>query len=90
MALQVDFSLDNGLEAHNAYVRISYIYGSKTSVAIRVDVYLSQDAFLDNKKPLQNSKNYYFTPSLDATDNFLKQGYQYLKTLDEFKDAKDI
>lgn len=91
MALQMNLELNNGLKISNAYIRISYVYGDKTKVSIRVDIYASQKCFLDKKKPLQHSKNYYFTPSLDATaTNFLEQGYQYMKTLDEFKDAKDV
>lgn len=35
-----------------------------------------------------DTKSYLFLPSLDG-DNFIKQGYDYLKTLDEFKDAED-
>ena len=46
-----------------------------------------------NKKngDLLQTKNYSFIPNIeDAAQNFIKQGYKYLKTLDEYKDATNL
>jgi hypothetical protein len=90
MALQKTITLTNGLTATNAYVRIDTISGYKGELNISVNSYASQDAFVGGKGYLEQ-KLYNFIPSVaDGSTNFIKQGYEYLKTLDEYKDATDI
>lgn len=43
----------------------------------------------DSGNGLNFSKDYTFNIKLNEV-NSIKQGYEYLKTLDEFKDAKDV
>lgn len=76
--------LGKELSFEGAYHQISYLNGNKENMEIRVSVYDS------GKSNLIEHKNYKFVPSFnDDSDNTIKQGYEYLKTLDEFSDAVD-
>ncbi len=70
----------------NAYLMINRLIGDKNKVTFELEVYK------DNTKSfLVESKHYSFVPSVDDNaPNFIKQGYEYLKTLDEFAGAVDI
>lgn len=61
------------------YCKITNISGSKVYCNIEVN-YSSDD--------ININKTFSFVPNMDS-DNHIKQGYDYLKTLEEFKDAKD-
>ena len=90
MALQKTITLQNGLQIQNAYIRIDAINGYKGGLDISVNSYVSQQDFIDGKGYLEQ-KIYHFLPDVSGTAlNFIKQGYEYLKTLDEYKDAIDL
>ena len=90
MALQKTIILDNGLTATNAYIRIDTINGYKGGLQISVNSYAIQADFQNGKGYLEQ-KLYNFTPSVaDDSKNFIKQGYEYLKTLTDFQDAADV
>jgi len=66
----------------SAYCKVICVSGSKEMLTATVN--FSND---DN----QYSKDYSFTPSVaDNSDNFIKQAYAHLKTLDEFAGATDV
>lgn len=66
----------------DAYVKICAVSGSKDWVDMRVQFYESGTSKLQ--------KTYRFTPSVaDGSENFIRQGYEYLKTLPEFSRAVD-
>lgn len=90
MALQKDIDLESGLVVKDAYIRIVRIEGNKSMLTIVVNIYANREARLD-RKPAVQSKVYNFTPSEDP-DSFRwdKQGYQYLKTTNEYADAIDV
>lgn len=89
MALQKNLELNTGLTVENAYLRIDAISGYKGEIAISVNSYVSQQAFIDGNEYLQQ-QFFTFVPSVaDDAPNFIKQGYLYLKTLPEFADATD-
>jgi hypothetical protein len=89
MALSKTINLQNGLTVSNAYIRIDSIAGNKDILTISVGSYVSQQAFQEGRACLEQ-KTYSFTPSLEeGSANFIKQGYEYLKTLDEYQDASD-
>ena len=68
----------------NAYIVISDIRGNKENLTIAINIYT------EDKTKIKQIKRYCFTPSVgDGAVNFIAQGYEYLKTLDEFKDATD-
>lgn len=74
----------------NVYIRINSYCGNKDSVSIYVGKYISYQHFLDGKESLEPVKIYTFSPDVsEESYNFIKQGYEYLKTLDEYKDAVD-
>lgn len=70
----------------NSYVQITEIYGGKEKITMQVATYT------DNlKEYLLSNEVYDFIPDVcEDSENFIKQGYLYLKALDKFKDAVDI
>lgn len=89
MGLIKNITLENGLVANGSYVRIDTVSGYKGGIDLSVNSYVSQAAFNEGKAYI-DQKMYSFTPSVDDNSpNFIKQGYEYLKTLDEYQDAID-
>jgi hypothetical protein len=89
MAFSKD-TTEKGLQIQNAYFKITNIAGTKEMVYLTLSVFTSK--IMSNN--LENSLNNYaynFIPSQD--DNSVrwdKQGYKYLKNLEEYKDATDL
>jgi len=86
MALTKTITLQNNFgensEFKEAYIRVDSIEATKYSVKATIGYY---------KKGGQDFLTNYlvsFEPNLDG-DNFIKQTYEYLKTLPEFADATD-
>lgn len=73
-----EYSLDS-------YVRIENLNGNKESIVITLHFYV-----LSDRSKFLYSKQYEFTPDMESDENFIKQGYHYLKTLTEFENAVDI
>lgn len=89
MALSKDVVLSNGLTANNAYIRIDTVSGYKGGLDISLNSYLTKQGF-ENGMGYLEQKIYHFIPSVDdGSSNFIKQGYEYLKTLPEYSDAVD-
>ena len=89
MALIKNTTLSDGLIINSAYIRIDTISGYKGGLDISVNYYISQQDVIDGKGYLQQ-KMYHFVPSVeDTAPNFIKQGYEYLKTLPEYEYAID-
>ena len=89
MALSKNIILNNGLTVNNAYIRVDTVSGYKGGLDISVNAYVSQQDFTDGKGYLEQ-KIYSFVPSVeDTASNFIKQGYEYLKTLEEYADTID-
>lgn len=63
----------------NAYIKVERVNASKESASADV-------SFAEGDK--STSSSYTFTPNLDG-GNFIKQAYDYLKTLPEFAGAQD-
>jgi hypothetical protein len=90
MALQNNLASSYGITFENAYIRVAELSGSKDILNIRVKWYVNQTARENSSQPLQQ-KEYSFVPSVeDNAYNFIKQGYEYLKTLEEFSTATDV
>lgn len=90
MGLLNNVTLLNGLFAPNAYHRIENVSGNKSNLAIQVNSYISQQAYNEGVAPL-DAKLYNFVPdTTDTAVNFIKQGYEHLKTLPEFIGAIDV
>lgn len=89
MAVQKNIELQNGLMVNNAYIRIDAISGYKEAITISVNSYVSQQTFLNGAGYLEQ-KFYTFIPDVSTSAiEILTQGYEYLKTLDEYANAVD-
>jgi hypothetical protein len=90
MAFKMDYQSDMGITLLDTYCYIHKIGGSKDLLTLQVNWYVDQEARLNSLKPI-DSKGYSFVPEVeDDSLNFIKQGYLYLKTLQEFSNAVDI
>lgn len=81
MALKKDFEF-NGVQVPDGYLVINSISGNKTQIGFNVDYKSSFE-----NDPIKQ-ENFAFFPNMEGF-NFIRQAYEYLKTLDEFADAKD-
>lgn len=90
MALSKTITLDNDLQIPSAYLKITNVFGNKNAVDITLTIFTSKEAS-DNNEIRCGIKYYRFVPDVSETSpNFIKQGYEYLKTLDEYSDAIDV
>lgn len=83
MALIVNKKLKNGIMVDSAYARVEYISSNKNILGIQVKFYTS----IENEA--LETINYQTDLKIDDS-NYFKQAYEYLKTLEEFKDAEDV
>lgn len=69
----------------DCYMKITNINGSKDKITLEVTIY-------SNDKIYQiDTQSYTFVPDVsDSSTNFIKQGYDYLKTLDEYSGCIDL
>jgi hypothetical protein len=82
MALSKTFDFA-GLTVTNGYLRVTEVSGSKNRVAFSVSFAVASDT--DAVK----YERFDFVPNMDG-DNFIKQAYEYLKTLPDYADATDV
>lgn len=79
-----ELEIDGGIKhiVDDSYIKIICITGNKQTLTIEVAYFISSESdcpfFV---------KTYSFVPNMDS--NFIKQGYEYLKTLPEFQGAED-
>lgn len=89
MALSKEYSVNiygKEIKFENSYIEIVGIEGAKSNIRIFVTVYDSNE-----KTNIIKNGTYEYTPSFDSnSENNFKQGYEYLKTLEEFEGAIDI
>lgn len=91
MALQLDaITLESGITVESSYVRVDTISGSKDSLLVTVNYYVSQESFNEGKSYIK-SEQFSFVPTVeDGSANFIKQAYESLKERREFANATDI
>lgn len=77
------------------YLKITQQSGNAKYCGINVSCFACKEVNLENKESYNdqigtciNNMSYSFIPDL-LGDNFIKQGYEYLKTLPEFADCID-
>lgn len=79
---------DSSIAIPEAYYRIEDFYGTKNSMSIKVSTYTSKNNAIQGKELYV--KSYNMIPSVEnGSENFIKQGYKYLKTLPEFEGSRD-
>lgn len=87
MALRQTITLPDSFgetrEIPNTYIKVHAISGGKNQMV--ADVIFFRDSS-DGKR--LKTAGYIFKPSLEG-DNFIRQAYLHLKTLQEFSDAED-
>lgn len=89
MALKLNVTTSTGVEAAEAYVKIKDLAGNKEFVQLNVAVYYSEEAYRSGKEYLYNI-THFFKPSVEeSSENFIRQGYEHLKTLNEYSQAID-
>lgn len=86
MALIKKIELENNFGElstfEKSYIKIESLNGDKTNINLDVSFYNN----IKDKRHLKTTR-ISFSPTMDK--NFIEQGYEHLKTLEEFKDAKD-
>ncbi len=91
LAFITSIDLNSGLNIKNSYVKIIKIDGGKEGATLFLEYYLNKEKADDpNFTPLK-TETYNFTVSnKDDSDNWIKQGYIYLRALDKFSEAIDV
>lgn len=82
----MDEKITKEFVVRDAFCRIDTISGSKDNIEINLGIYKDEatDVLIERNK-------YHFVPDIGGGSiDFIKQGYQHLKTLEEFKDAIDV
>ncbi|AVK50679.1 hypothetical protein AXY43_23150 [Clostridium sp. MF28] len=70
---------------NSAYIKILNQNGDKNNLVLNVGIYDKKDG------TLLKQECYSFIPDVSSTSkNFIQQGYEYLKTLEEYKDVVDL
>lgn len=89
MGLTKSITVDTGVTLPNAYYRISTVGGDKEKQILTLCLFSSQTAYLDGKDCMEQ-KYHDFIPSVEeGAPNFIKQGYEYVKSLPDFSDVID-
>jgi hypothetical protein len=81
-AYSSDDFIEKEVVVEKCYVKIEKVSGDKEALMLNVGYY-------DQTRLLKTAR-FAFTPSVaDGSENFIRQGYEYLKTLPEFARAVD-
>jgi hypothetical protein len=79
-------TIDQNVTISGCYAKITYISGDKNAINMVVTLYKSYTT-----QTVLETKNYSFVPTVtDSATNFIKQGYEYLKTLSDFSSASNV
>jgi len=81
----VTAKLENGIEfvVNNAYLKVKKVTSTKDTATAEVHWYKAKG----EQKPIQIWQHG-FVPNLEG-DNFIKQAYTHIKTLEEYSNAVD-
>ena len=88
MAIQLTYQTPFGLAMPNGYVRIKTIEGDKNLITLNVEIFANKE-FRDALGPSVSMGEFSFVPELEG-DNFIKQGYEYLMTIEPFNSGTKI
>lgn len=88
MALSKTIELNSGITCENAYIKIVGLGGNKEVCSLSIGIFKDK-TYADGNNYIQ-ILNKEFIPSVaDDAFNFIKQGYEYLKTTNEYNGATD-
>lgn len=89
MAFIININLNNGISVEKSYARIDNVSGNKEQVIISLRYYKDRNSYDIGKETLREDA-FCFVPSVqESSENWVKQGYDYLKTLSRFTKAVD-
>ena len=89
MAIQLTIQTPHGLTITDSYVKIQTVGGGKDRAVIELFYYVNQAASKDGLEPLVRTYHDFIPSVAIDADNFIKQGYDHVKTLPEFASAID-
>jgi hypothetical protein len=82
----IPYQINKDLLIKDAYIKILSVQGDKDSIGITVGIYQTSD-----KAYLIKTEHYKFIPDISVqSNNFIQQGYEYLKGLHEYANAIDV
>jgi hypothetical protein len=88
MAIQINYNksiYDKQLVFDAAYVQVANVFTTKSTAEAKVLIYTDS-----TKQTIIEQKGYSFTPDMsDTAPNSIKQGYEYIKTLDLYAGGVD-
>lgn len=90
MALLVDKIIINGVEVRNAYARVDTIQGNKNKIEFSLNYYVNREQYQGGFGYLKQELFSYKPDISDTSVNFFKQSYDFLKTLETFKNALNV
>lgn len=90
MAFLMTKQLENGLVVQSAYARVDSIMGYKGGMDFSLNYYTSSQAFEEGRPYLQQEIHQFIPSVEDGAENFIKQAYEYLRTLPEFQFAVNV
>ena len=88
MALILKKEMNTGFVLDNAYCKVEEINANKERMNFYLNIYLNKESRDNNKIPLE-TKFYSCEHSVLTSENSIRQAYNHLKTLDEFKNSID-
>ncbi|AJA49524.1 hypothetical protein CPAST_c34630 [Clostridium pasteurianum DSM 525 = ATCC 6013] len=91
MALQMQYTANSGVVAQNAYIYIqSLCEMNRESLSVQLAIYYTKENKINNNVPIFSAV-YTFKPDVsDTAQNYRKQAYIFLKTLDIFASAINV
>ncbi|SLL33511.1 Uncharacterised protein [Mycobacteroides abscessus subsp. abscessus] len=90
MGFLKSISLESGLTLESAYHRIDTTFSSDGLCTATLNVYVSRQHFLDGNAFLDQKNTTYPIQYGQNVGSDKDQGYDYLKSTDEYKDAIDV
>ncbi|VXB51140.1 conserved hypothetical protein [Exiguobacterium sp. 8H] len=90
MAIITNKTLNNGLFLQGVYGRIDTISGYKGGLDFSLNFYVSRDHFIQGKGYIHQEMHHFIPDVGNRSENFIRQGYLYLKTLEEYERADDV
>lgn len=77
--------IEKEIKYPNAYIQITGISGNKDNIKVKITAFEN-----DKKENVLLEQSYEFKPNVEQdSENFIMQGYKFLKTLEEFKEVID-
>jgi hypothetical protein len=90
MAFKKSVETASGVLLPVSYIKIENTSGNAELQNITVCTYANEEAKSNRKEPVDQTYYTFQCSVEDGAPNFIKQGYEYLKTLPEFSAAIDV